>query len=80
MNNKEKLKKQVADGKVGEVLQILIRHFKEDSTMQNTAYLQSGRWNSINDEIYKGIVTRESSSVELNRIKDAVLRMIDEIA
>jgi Effector-associated domain 11 len=75
---KEQLKNQIADGKLSDVLETIIR-LSKDEDRKNTAYLQLGRWNSINRDIDKGIVSRENSSIELNRIKIAVLGMVSEL-
>jgi Effector-associated domain 11 len=75
----EQLKNQIVDGKLSDVLETIIRRSKNDEDRKNTAYLQLGRWNSINREIDRGIVSRENASIELNRIKSAVLKMVDEL-
>jgi hypothetical protein len=75
----EQLKNQIADGKLSDVLETIIRRSKNDEDRKNTAYLQLGRWNSINREIDKGIVSRDNATIELNRIKSSVLKMVDEL-
>lgn len=76
---KEKLKKLTAQGKIRDVLETLIRLNSHDSSIVNTCFLQLGRWDSINNDTDNAIITKEASSVELNRIKSAIFRMLDEL-
>ena len=74
---KQRLKLQVAEDKVKEVLTFLIE--SNHQSAENNPYLLLNRWHKTQKDEEKGIITRDIANAEFNTITVAVLKMVDDM-
>ena len=78
--NKNYLKAEVQKEKVAQVIDSLLAYTqKEDEYYFNEVILLAQRWNRLNSDIRKGVITQENATISKNRITYAVLEAIDVI-
>ncbi len=71
---KEKVKRHIAKDELTQALELLLKHFEK-----NEIYLQSGRYNKLVKDIRKGLITDENEDVKLNKLRLALLELVDEL-
>jgi hypothetical protein len=72
------LKSLVSDN-LGEALQILGKVFANNRDAFNTVVIYTARLKKLNAEKYKGALSTENENIELSKLFDAVLALIDQI-
>ena len=72
-----RLKQQLVEGKVKEVLAFLIESSYQCE--ENDPHLLSSRWNTTQKNMEQGLITYENAIAEFNKITAAVLKMVDDM-
>lgn len=70
----------IEKGKIKDVLNHLIQHYLNDLEKQNEARLHLIRINKNEDDNNKGFINYADYKTELNRINNAVLKLINDLA
>ena len=81
MNFKEfigQLRKYLAEDKLNLVLQQL-QTFLKNSPQLDQAILQTARYNDIRGQINTGIISHENANMEKNKIRKALIELLNEI-
>lgn len=76
---KETLRKQLADGQTPSVLTYLQTVLAESSEYFNTVYIREANLKNLENQSINGFVTAEIYKVELARITDALLKLLDNL-
>lgn len=77
---KSELKALLAKEKTEEVIERLLDLSESsDKDLNNNVLLQSARYNRINNQEMKGVISNAEAGIERNKINDALARLIDEI-
>ncbi len=73
------LKSLLADGKIKQVIEQLLLHSKSDEDLHNEAVALSARFRKYNREKHGNTASSEELNIELNRIQNAALDLIDRL-
>lgn len=76
---KDTLRKQLADGQTPSVLAYLQTVLAESSEYFNTVYIREANLKNLENQSINGVVTSEDYKVELARIADAVLKLLENL-
>ncbi|MEO1260628.1 MAG: hypothetical protein AAFZ15_17660 [Bacteroidota bacterium] len=73
------VKMQVLKNRIKPALETLLEHSAYDLEWQNQIILLASRWNQLESEKNMSIVTKGQANMETNRIRAALLNIIDEM-
>ncbi len=79
MNIKNNLKSLLAEGRIRQVVEQILELSKVDSDMHNEAVALSARFRKYNQEKHGNISSPDELNIELNRIQNAALDLIDRL-
>ena len=73
----DKVKSNIANGNIKEAVKILQRYIKNNSIFENEIIGISSRFNQLNSNILKGILSNEEISIEKAKISQSILEICE---